>query len=281
MAAEMNRYYVCYPGFRKKAFTVSYDDGVVQDITLTGIFRKYGIKGTFNLNGASLSGEKLSFGGRTYLPAKDVQRVYDGFEIACHTYNHPCPSETPAGVFSYEILRDREYLEKLTGKIVRGLAYPQGSRWVHVENVEAARYCGIAYGRTTDSTNSFRIPEDWLRLNPTCRHKSPRLWELCESFLARKPEYGPEMFYLWGHAYEFDDDGNWELAESFAQKMSGQEDIWYASNIEICNYLRAAKGLVASADSSIVWNPSSETIWLDNRGTGVKVAPGSTVKLEN
>ena len=39
-----------FPGGKRKALTLSYDDGVEQDITLMGILDKYGIKCTFNLN---------------------------------------------------------------------------------------------------------------------------------------------------------------------------------------------------------------------------------------
>ena len=35
---------------KSKVLTLSYDDGVVQDIRLIGILDKYGIKGTFNIN---------------------------------------------------------------------------------------------------------------------------------------------------------------------------------------------------------------------------------------
>ena len=35
---------------KSKVLTFSYDDGVVQDIRLAGIFDKYGLKCTFNIN---------------------------------------------------------------------------------------------------------------------------------------------------------------------------------------------------------------------------------------
>ena len=35
---------------KSKVLTLSYDDGVVQDIRLIGILDKYGVKGTFNIN---------------------------------------------------------------------------------------------------------------------------------------------------------------------------------------------------------------------------------------
>lgn len=35
---------------KSKVITLSYDDGVVQDIRLIDIMNKYGLKGTFNLS---------------------------------------------------------------------------------------------------------------------------------------------------------------------------------------------------------------------------------------
>ena len=39
-----------YPYGKKKAFNVTYDDGVLQDIRFVELLNKYGLKGTFNLN---------------------------------------------------------------------------------------------------------------------------------------------------------------------------------------------------------------------------------------
>ena len=46
-----NRYYVRWPGFRRKALTLSYDDGVRQDARMIEILDLYGLRATFNLNG--------------------------------------------------------------------------------------------------------------------------------------------------------------------------------------------------------------------------------------
>ena len=43
-----------WPGGKRKAFTISYDDGVTQDIRLIELLNKYQIKGTFNLNSGLL-----------------------------------------------------------------------------------------------------------------------------------------------------------------------------------------------------------------------------------
>ena len=39
-----------YPGGKPKAFNISYDDGVLQDVRFVALLNKYGLKGTFNLN---------------------------------------------------------------------------------------------------------------------------------------------------------------------------------------------------------------------------------------
>ena len=39
-----------YPNGKKKAFNVTYDDGVLQDVRFVQLLNRYGLKGTFNLN---------------------------------------------------------------------------------------------------------------------------------------------------------------------------------------------------------------------------------------
>ena len=43
-----------FPGFKKKAFTVSYDDGTIHDKRMVETMMRYGIKGTLNVNSAGL-----------------------------------------------------------------------------------------------------------------------------------------------------------------------------------------------------------------------------------
>ena len=42
----------CFPEGKKKALTFSYDDGAKPDERLVGIFNRYNMKATFNLNAA-------------------------------------------------------------------------------------------------------------------------------------------------------------------------------------------------------------------------------------
>ena len=111
--------YTCFPGGKAKALTMSYDDGKVQDRRLIDIFNKYGIKGTFNLN-YGLVGE------RPRMTFEEMKGLYAGHEIATHTMTHPTIERCPLVEVAQELLEDRKGLEKWTGQIVRGHAYPNG-----------------------------------------------------------------------------------------------------------------------------------------------------------
>ena len=48
--------YSVFPGGKKRVVTFSYDDGPVQDERLVAMFNRYGVKGTFHLNGQTYIG---------------------------------------------------------------------------------------------------------------------------------------------------------------------------------------------------------------------------------
>ena len=50
MAAN-NGIFIRFPNGLGKALTLSYDDGVYEDIRLVEIMQKHGLRGTFNING--------------------------------------------------------------------------------------------------------------------------------------------------------------------------------------------------------------------------------------
>ena len=87
------------------------------------------------------------------------------------------------------------------------------------------------------------------------------------------------LFYVWGHSYEFDNDNNWELIEEFCEKAAGMPDVYYATNIEIYNYIMALKSLVFGINCEVVYNPSAIPVWFTADGKKVKVEPGQTLRL--
>ena len=271
-----------FPGGKAKVLTLSYDDGVFEDFRLIDIMTKHGLKGTFNLNAEHINNvKKPADSHRERLNIEQAKALYrpSGNEVALHGYTHPHLEALSRERIAYEVLMDRIGLEALTGEIVRGMAYPFGTTNEDVVNCLEA--CGVAYSRTVTSTYSFRLPEkkrDWLRLPATCHHKDARLMALADSFSANTPRpFDPcLMFYLWGHSYEFTIDDNWNVIEAFAARMGGHEDIWYATNIEIYDYIDAYSQLRWSADGKIVYNPTATTLYFNYGSLPVVLGAGET-----
>ena len=67
--------------------------------------------------------------------------------------------------------------------------------------------------------------------------------------------------------------------EEICRKLSGSDQIWYATNIEIYNYVEAYKRLQYSANGHLVYNPTLFTIWLDIDGTLYSVKSGETIRV--
>ncbi len=263
--------YQAFPGGRAKALTMSYDDGKLADERLLEIFNRYGIRGTFNLNYGLMDME-------IRLKPEQIPRLYQGHEIATHTMTHPTIARCPLVQAAREILEDREGLERLTGGLVRGHAYPNGS--YNEEIKDLFRKLGIAYGRVVEETEAFELPTDPMEWHPTCHHNNPRLLEMAEWFADFSKKQYLKLMYVWGHSYEFDRDGNWDRIEEFCRIVGGREDIWYATNIEIIDYLQVLQNLKFSADASAVYNPSAHSAWLvveDHRA--VEVHGGEYVRL--
>lgn len=261
-----------------KVLTLSYDDGVVQDIRLMDIMNKHGLKGTFNIGSGKYLPEdtvREKYYGRMKLSEAKELYIGSGHEVALHAFTHPHLEKMNSPEIVQEIWEDRKHIEKTYGAIARGMAYPFGAYNETVKDV--LRNCGVVYARTTRSTYKFDFPTDWLELHPTCRHKDTRLMELADKFLASKAANSARMFYLWGHSYEFDDMDNWNVIEAFAEKMGGREDIWYATNIEVYDYVKAYEQLQVSADRTVIHNPTATDVWAFDRGETFCIKAGETL----
>lgn len=258
-----------YPNGAKKALTMSYDDGTSNDRRLAGIFDKYGVKGTFHLNSALL-------GDGGHITAEEIPELFKNHEVSCHTLTHPFPTLTPREQLLEEIIRDRMNLEDACGYPVRGMSYPYGAS--EADSIKTFRAAGMEYSRTTYATNGFSIPADFMLWHPTCHHNGGII-EKSDAFISLQRASTLMLFYVWGHSYEFPAKDNWQLIEDFCAKMGGRDDIWYATNIQICDYVSALKALRFSAKSDKVYNPSAIKVAFSYGGEVVYVNAGETKAL--
>ena len=218
---------------KKKAVTLSYDDGVVQDIRLIALLDKYGLKCTFNLIPARQSRARIVQKPPITvqnLDMKELPSVYAHHEVAGHTWSHPHLERLTDEEIFDEIYRCQDTLSQLFSRPIYGMAYPYGTYDERV--VRAAQKCGVQYARTCVQTYDFSVSDALLTLPTTCRHAAPQLLRLAEDFVALSPDE-PCLFYLWGHSYEFDQFDQWELMEEFCKIISRRDDIFYGTNSEV------------------------------------------------
>ena len=224
---------------KMKAFTMSYDDGVFQDIRLIEILNRYGLKATFNLN-SGLFGQQRILQVRgvpvnhNRLKAEDIRGVYAGHEVAAHTVTHAMLPECSQEEIVREVEADRLALSELTGYEVVGMAYANGGENNNDTVAQVIRErTNIQYARTITCTGNFAIQKNLLRYNPTVFHlRMDEMFALGEQFLAMEPET-PQLFYVWGHSYELDAENTWNRFEEFCRIMSGHPDVFYGTNREV------------------------------------------------
>ena len=287
---KMKLYRMLFPGGVRKALTLSYDDGVVQDRKLVALCNQYGVKCTFNLNSGTLGRvETANAPGREPLDIscvrpEEVASLYAGHEVAGHGLYHSSLPDMGTPGAMLEIIDDRKNLEALAGCAVRSFAYPFG---VFNEDVKTLlRLAGYRSARTVVSTGGFDLPKDFFEWGATCHHDDPKLMELANAFCegAGGPfALAPQLFYLWGHAYEFDGNRNWDVIERFlAYVAEHRERIWFATNGEIVDYVTAFRAIRWSADSAVATNPTATPLWLGVGFGGVVELPaGESVRLSD
>ena len=291
----INYRFLRFPGGKAKAVTFSYDDGSLSDIKLCEIMNRYGIKGTFNLCG-SFIGEGES--NRSFMSAAEIKEhiLASGHEIAVHGEYHRAPGKQRPIEIITDMLNCRLHLEDLFGGIIRGCAYPDsgitsyanGTDYESVKRV--LEEIGIVYSRSLAGDNDrFELPQDWYNWIPTAHHSNPEVMNYIEKFNNLEidpysPKRTPKLFYLWGHSFEYQNNG-WELCENICKALSGNDEVWYATNIQIRDYVDAYMRLVYSADGNTVYNPTLFDIWFEqsyNSGTHkiISVKSGETVSVK-
>jgi hypothetical protein len=149
--------------------------------------------------------------------------------------------------------------------------------------IDKLRLLGMQYSRTIKSAgvrsspDDFKIPDDFMQWHPTCHHADAKLFDYLAAF--KKSKRSMLLFYVWGHSFEFPRGDGWARIEEFCAKAGGDPDVWYATNIEIYDYITALRTLRFSADRSMVYNPSATDVWVDVDGRAVACPAGKVTKL--
>lgn len=266
-----------YPQGRKKAFNISYDDGVLQDIRFVELLNRYGIKGTFNLNSALM---KLEFTW-THESGLEIQRLseqvasglYTGHEVASHTLDHPYMHDLSEAEILRQMTDDRKNLEALFGRGVFGFAVP----FTYYSDLIAscARKAGFEYARISEEGNTFAPPPDYYHWRAGKFHWSEDLEEFVDSFLATGRELA--VCQIVGHSYDLDTLDMWDRMERILRKVSRAEDVLPMTHLEIVRYLKAMSH--AEITETYIKNNSQASLWFFVNGETVRLYPGETYTI--
>lgn len=266
-----------YPQGKKKAFNITYDDGVIQDVRFVKLLNQYQLKGTFNLNSALMENEfewtHESGCVVKRLKTDIVKELYTGHEVASHTLTHPYMHDLTKEEIMYELSTDKANLEKLFGKEIGGFAIPFDYYSELIE--KCVKECGFDYARISEENYSFKPQNDFYKWKATIFHCSDKLEELVRQFIETDEELA--LFQIVGHTYDLDVENKWELMENIFEVISKQNDILPMTTIEMIDYLKAMNK--SEITDTYIKNNSDVSLWFDIDNKICEVKPNEMKML--
>lgn len=263
-----------YPGGKRKAFNITYDDGVEQDIRFVELLNRHGLKGTFNLNSG------LMKSGFTWthecgmevrrLPESVVVDLYRGHEIASHTLMHPYMHELSREEILHQMIGDKQNLESLFGREVAGFAVP----FTYYSDLiaECAREAGFEYARISEEGKTFSPPRDRYWWRAGVFHWSEWMMDFVDEFLYSDEELA--ICQIAGHSYDLDVFGMWDTMEQICRKISASGEVWAATHLEIVRYLDAMDR--AGITRNGIENHSNLDLWFEIDGKITIIPPAKS-----
>lgn len=263
-----------YPGGKDRAFNITYDDGVTQDLRFVELMNRYGLKGTFHLNSELMengfSWEHPKGMTVTRLCPDTARWLYQGHEVASHTCTHPYMQELHGEALRHQLLDDKLALEAMIGVEVKGFAVPFD--YYSQEIADCARECGFEYARMSEFSHSYEPCRDWYFWKTGFYHIMPGLERFVQDFLETETELA--VCQIVGHSYDLDAEGLWKTVEEILVRISRDAGIWSCTNLELVRYLKAMEQAVLTDDA--VYNPTDRTLWFRMGDQVVKLSPGQS-----
>lgn len=267
-----------YPQGAHKAFNITYDDGVTQDVRFVELMNKYGLKGTFNLN-YGLMEQEFQWTHESGLVVKrltpaQAAKLYGDHEIASHSYTHPFMDNMSETEIMDEMIKDKSKLEELFGREVLGFAVPFD--YYSDLIADCARRCGFEYSRDGNESYSYVPPKEYYYWSAGTYHVMPGFKGFVEEFFETSEEMA--LCQIVGHTYDLDVMNMWDYIESVIKRVAEDEDIIAMTNIELVRYLKAMDEAVITDDE--IKNYSDIDLWFEHDGKVICVKAKETYPSE-
>lgn len=262
----------CYPNGKRKAFNITYDDGVLQDIRFVELLNKYKLKGTFNLN-SQLMEEEFEWTHENGMVVKRLsvnatRDLYNGHEIASHTLTHPYLHDKTEEQLFWEIGEDKRRLEQLFGREVAGFGVPFD--YYDEKIASCVRKCGFEYSRMSEETRGYSPWQDSFFWRCGIFHLAPELDNYVDGFFSTDKELA--LCQIVGHSYDLDAEDMWETMEGIFRRVAEDQNVQSMTHLEIVRYLGAMQQ--AEITENTVHNRSNCCLWFDVNGQVICLLPG-------
>lgn len=235
--------------------TTSWDDGTADDVRVSELLDKYGLKGTFYVCPKTRQGKAV-------LTEDQIRKIARTHEIGAHTMTHPHLTKIPLDEALQEIARSKEWVEKVTGAPCIMFCYPYGD---YSQEVQAlVQQAGFSGARTTEALcflhdDNFALPTTlqvrpfpwrgeyskwWHRLDPLgplryrykslkqlgIAHSSMSSWLELAKALVQKAQKNGGHVHIWGHSSEVEKLNMWSDLEKLFQFIANESDATPAVN---------------------------------------------------
>lgn len=266
-----------YPGGKKKAFNITYDDGVLQDRRFVQLLNRFCIPATFHLNSALMdppftwvheNGQAI-----TRLTPKEAIQLYAGHEIASHSLTHPDFTGLPKGEILRQMQVDKQNLQQLFGCEIAGFGVPFD--YYGPEAVDAARECGFSYGRNSGQTLCYDPPFDYFDWAVGVYHLNPAFDTYIDGFF--KTDQPLALCQIVGHSYDLDVYQMWDKMESLLKRVSQDDTIACLTHKQLVDYLKAMR--TSWVSDTLIVNRGSKELWFEIDGKVQTVKPGEKIEI--
>lgn len=269
---------VYFPGYRLKAVTFSFDDCLPNDTRLMSILDKYNLIGTFNL-------QTSKFYGKDEATRQTVFNRYNTHhEIASHSRTHPKSTDVlnmTVDAVAQEIADSLADIKDLFGIVPKGLAWPGKAPSSHSDYDKILEWLsdnGIKYARDSWYTYNYKMPSDWLKWNAACSAK--KLQDYTQDFLNLDTEGELVMLSSWGHASDFTSEDMWTAFDEACASFKDRDDVWKASNIDICLYDLGVKKLSVDALNGTITNAGDVELYIEIDGIRGLIPANTVIKFK-
>lgn len=262
----------CYPNGKIKAFNITYDDGILQDVRFVSLLNKYGLKGTFNLN-YQLMEQEFEWVHENGMVVKRlgldaVRHLYDGHEIASHTMTHPYLRDKSEAELLWEIGEDKRRLEQFFGREVAGFGVPFD--YYDERIADCVRKCGFEYGRMSEETRGYTPWQDPFYWRCGIFHLAPELDGYVDGFFRTDEELA--LCQIVGHSYDLDAADLWNKMEAIFRKIVQDPNILPMTHLQIVRYMESMKQ--AQIRENAIENHSDIDLWFRVDGEVLRLGPG-------